>query len=216
MVAAVLEQRQAATVVSDVLMYRKGGSEEDDKPKQPKVRQSLPTTRERWGYFRAGARRENSKASGRSVSCAGFHAKCWELEYSENEKFPLRPPLACVYWVHLMASKSLLGKKAVLRTTAKRKVRDALRRVMPQHASRGKEYIFFIQPEARIMKHVDLVGEAEKSLRDMNCWNDSLPAEAHDRPFLSEYSIQTKVYHRRRRRHSRNKSNNNNKRAGNK
>eukprot|EP00188_Purpureofilum_apyrenoidigerum_P003229 Plantae.Rhodophyta-Purpureofilum_apyrenoidigerum.ctg33277.p1 GENE.Plantae.Rhodophyta-Purpureofilum_apyrenoidigerum.ctg33277~~Plantae.Rhodophyta-Purpureofilum_apyrenoidigerum.ctg33277.p1 ORF type:complete len:220 (+),score=24.49 Plantae.Rhodophyta-Purpureofilum_apyrenoidigerum.ctg33277:477-1136(+) len=172
---------------------------EAEQLKQRKIRQSLPTKRERWGFHRAGVRRESAKVSGRSISCTGFHSKCWDLEYVENEQYPLRPPLSCVYWVHLMASKALLGKKAVFRTTAKRKVREALRRVLPEHATRGKEYIFFIQPEARIMKHTELLEDAERTLRDMHCWNDSMPAEAHDRPFLSLHNIQTKICNRRRR-----------------
>ncbi|KAJ8907587.1 hypothetical protein NDN08_007697 [Rhodosorus marinus] len=84
-----------------------------------------------------------------------------------------------------------MGKRAVHRTNAKRKVREALRLLMPLHAVRAREYIFYVQPEIRGMSHAEVVEEAEAALRRMSCWEEELPLEAFDRPFYSKAAIKT-------------------------
>uniref|UniRef100_A0A7S0BHX3 Uncharacterized protein n=1 Tax=Rhodosorus marinus TaxID=101924 RepID=A0A7S0BHX3_9RHOD len=163
----------------------------DEPEPERRVKLSLPTTRERWGCFRAGVRRESNRPVGSSDAQLAFRAKCWRLQYSTKRSYPVRPRISSVYWVHIVCSKAVMGKRAVHRTNAKRKVREALRLLMPIHAVRAREYIFYVQPEIRGMSHAEIVAEAEAALKQMSCWEEELPPEAFDRPFYSKVAIKT-------------------------
>jgi RNase P protein component len=88
-----------------------------------------------------------------------------------------KPFLAMASWAYIVrvrVSKFALGKRAVVRNRAQRRVRAALRSVYPAHASRGHEYVVKVYPAALLTPFPDLVEEAKASLRETNCWQDTL------------------------------------------
>lgn len=74
------------------------------------------------------------------------------------------------YIVRVNAGKSVIGKRAVQRNRAKRRIRAAASEVMPAHADRGKEYTFSANPEALTIAHPDLVEEVRLALKNVGCW----------------------------------------------
>lgn len=86
------------------------------------------------------------------------------------------PPWA--YIVRIRVSKNALGKRAVQRNRAKRRIKAAASEVFPDHASRGREYIFASHPEALTINYRDLVVEVQNSLKKAGCWEDKMAEEA--------------------------------------
>lgn len=85
------------------------------------------------------------------------------------------PPWA--YVVRVRAGKTGLGKRAVQRNRAKRRIRAAASVICPNHASRGREYVFTANPEALTIGYHDLVDEVRISLKRASCWEDELAIE---------------------------------------
>lgn len=84
---------------------------------------------------------------------------------------------AWAYIVHIRAGRSALGKRAVQRNRAKRRIRAAASQVFPQHACRGREYVFTANPEVLTIAYPDLVEEVRMSLRKSGCWRDEMTIE---------------------------------------
>lgn len=85
------------------------------------------------------------------------------------------PPWA--YIVRVRAGKQTLGKRAVQRNRAKRRIRAAASVICPQHACRGREYVFTANPEALTIGHHDLVDEVRMALKRSGCWEDAMTIE---------------------------------------
>lgn len=90
--------------------------------------------------------------------------------------------LRWAYIVRVRVQKSVLGKRAVVRNRAQRRVRAALRMVFPLHAMRGHEYICTTLPGALVTPFPELKEEAEAALRATKCWKDFLTEEEIARP----------------------------------
>lgn len=90
--------------------------------------------------------------------------------------------LIWAYIARVVVSKAVLGKRAVTRNLAKRRVTAALRTVLPAHACRGREYFFQVFPPALVIPLPLLVEQAERALRECRCWSDDLSPEALQRP----------------------------------
>lgn len=84
---------------------------------------------------------------------------------------------AWAYVVHIRAGRTTLGKRAVQRNRAKRRIRAAASQVFPQHACRGREYVFGANPEALTIAYPDLVEEVRIALRKTGCWRDEMTIE---------------------------------------
>lgn len=82
------------------------------------------------------------------------------------------PPWA--YIVRIRAGKTSLGKRAVQRNRAKRRIRAAANQICPDHASRGREYVFTANPEALTIDFRDLVDEVISALKKARSWEDSM------------------------------------------
>lgn len=85
------------------------------------------------------------------------------------------PPWA--YIVRVRAGKPALGKRAVQRNRAKRRIRAAASTICPDHASRAREYVFTAKPEALTIGFDDLVDEVRSALKRASCWEDELPIQ---------------------------------------
>ncbi len=86
------------------------------------------------------------------------------------------PPWA--YTTHVRASKAVMGKRAVLRNKAKRRIRAAAATVMPGHATRQYEYVFSAMPEACTIKFPELIEEITAALKAAHCYEEHLPFES--------------------------------------
>lgn len=86
------------------------------------------------------------------------------------------PPWA--YIVCVRATKLTVGKRAVVRNRACRRVRAAAMSLMPAHAHRGRLYLFTAMPEMLTIHWEDLVEDMETALRTTGCWEDVLPDAA--------------------------------------
>jgi RNase P protein component len=86
------------------------------------------------------------------------------------------------YVVRVRATKFTMGKRAVIRNRAQRRVRAALRTVCPTHASRGLEYVVTTSPAALLTPFPDLVEEVKAALQSTNCWRDDLSEKETARP----------------------------------
>lgn len=97
-----------------------------------------------------------------------------QLIEPQSKHFPSRntlpeiPPWA--YVVRIRASKANLGKRAVQRNRAKRRIRAAAAQIFPQHARRGMEYIITASPQGLIVPFSDIVSDVSDSLRACECW----------------------------------------------
>lgn len=97
-----------------------------------------------------------------------------EEQLSEEIQFRI-PPWA--YIVRVRASKVSLGKRAVQRNRAKRRIRAAAAKIMPDHATREREYIFSALPESLLTPLPALEDEIKNSLRSTNCWEEHMTIE---------------------------------------
>lgn len=85
------------------------------------------------------------------------------------------PPWA--YIVSFRASKTVLGKRAVQRNRAKRRIRAAAAQIFPQFARRGMEYRFNLFPEILVVRRDCLHEEIRTALRSVNCWESIMTDE---------------------------------------
>lgn len=103
------------------------------------------------------------------------HQPKWRPSLTEEE---LKAILTWAYIVRVKVSKRVLGKRAVTRNRAKRRVTAAARVICPAHAERGREYVFSAEPSALLTPFPMLLQEVEAALRNLNCWKEVLsPAE---------------------------------------
>jgi RNase P protein component len=86
------------------------------------------------------------------------------------------------YIVRVRATKFTMGKRAVIRNRAQRRVRAALRTVCPTHASRGLEYVVTTSPASLLTPFPDLLEEVKAALQSTNCWRDDLSEKETIRP----------------------------------
>jgi RNase P protein component len=96
--------------------------------------------------------------------------------------------LTWAYVVHVRLAKSALGKRAVVRNRAKRRVAAAVRAVFPHHACRGREYAFFVLPAALVTPFPDLVKEAREALVQTRSYRAELSPEQMQRPWYKRPS----------------------------
>lgn len=85
------------------------------------------------------------------------------------------PPWA--YVVRVRAGKPVLGKRAVQRNRAKRRIRAAASSVCPDHARRGLEYVFTANPEVLTIAYAELVDEVRTTLKRTGCWEEEMTLE---------------------------------------
>lgn len=110
-------------------------------------------------------------------------------EYSKTEvlsqevRFEI-PPWA--YIARVRASKSTMGKRAVQRNRAKRRIRAAAAQLMPDHAKRGYEYVFSAQPEALVCPFSVILNDVETALRTSSLWQDHMTIEELRREMYSK------------------------------
>ncbi|PXF42986.1 Ribonuclease P protein component [Gracilariopsis chorda] len=90
------------------------------------------------------------------------------------------------YIVRVRASKSVMGKRAVQRNRAKRRIRAAAARLMPDHARRGYEYVFSTHPEALICPFSVILSDVETALRVSSLWQDYMTTEELRREMYSK------------------------------
>jgi Ribonuclease P len=91
--------------------------------------------------------------------------------------------LAWAYVVHVRTAKGTLGKRAVVRNRAQRRVAAAVRLVFPAHAARGREYVLAVLPHALVAPFPDLVDEARAALAATRSWRDALGDDELRRPW---------------------------------
>lgn len=82
------------------------------------------------------------------------------------------PPWAYICYIH--ASKATIGKRAVQRNRAQRRMRAAAALVLPQHAVRGMEYRFSLNPEILVLPLETIVDDVHSSLKAARCHSTTL------------------------------------------
>lgn len=85
------------------------------------------------------------------------------------------PPWA--YIVNFRASKTVLGKRAVQRNRAKRRIRAVVAQIFPQFARRRMEYRFILYPDILIVQHDFLMEEVCIALKAVDCWQEIMTVE---------------------------------------
>ncbi|GAB0496098.1 hypothetical protein MMPV_007408 [Pyropia vietnamensis] len=136
---------------------------------------SLPTRRERDRLAATGTRWSRSRPVAtirRSTFTLSIHA----LRFPDVPTLPYPVgaphPAVWAYVVHLRTPKATLGKRAVGRVAARRRVREAARMVLPRHARRGRVYVFSILPRAVVTPVGELIAEIKSALQDAKCWEE--------------------------------------------
>lgn len=143
-------------------------------PSPPRrTRLSLPTRHERRLLYESGVFR------GRILAQARGCAFTLRVSSLDRQSRPCRPASAAespppipewAYVAHVRAAKTSLGKRAVVRNRAKRRVRAAAAAVLPVHALRGREYAFTVTPEALVAPFGEMVRDVEAALRSVGCF----------------------------------------------
>lgn len=131
-------------------------------PTQP--RQSLPTKKERKYMKELGAKRGPPLTHVKSLS--------FSLKVSKLDNGP-----EWAYTVFVKATKQVLGKRAVSRSKARQRLRQAARLVFPGHAFRAREYVIYARPEALTTPQKDLISEFESALQAADSYALQLPVE---------------------------------------
>lgn len=93
---------------------------------------------------------------------------------------PVERELAIPRWAYVVrvrVGKSVLGKRAVQRNRARRRIRAAAAALFPGHAVRGREYVFSVCPEALTISYGELLGEVTELLKKTGCWVDEMDEE---------------------------------------
>lgn len=67
---------------------------------------------------------------------------------------------------------------AVTRNRARRRLREAVRRVMPAHAAPGRDFVVIARANTVRRPYADLVGDLETALRKLDVWSNSKPPPA--------------------------------------
>lgn len=90
---------------------------------------------------------------------------------------PKRQVPQWAYICSIRASKSMLGKRAVQRNRAKRRMRAAAAQILPQYAVRGMEYRFTLHPDILIISHTTLLNDVLIALKTVRCFSLTLTIE---------------------------------------
>lgn len=138
-----------------------------------KHRERIPHTRERRDMFWRGVTTVNKVEA--HVGLATFAMVVRSLEAKPLFTPPCSPPrqgylLADDYNVHIVASTASFGKKAVPRVKARRRLREACRRIFPYHAKRHKEYTITAHPMVLFAKWEDILADVYEALKKTNCY----------------------------------------------
>ena len=147
--------------------------------RRPKL--SLPTKREVRFLTDCGCFRSPGRPQGSSRQSA-FSVHVWSLQTGGCTADKRAEIEEWAYITRLRANRSILGKRAVVRNKAKRRIRAAANAIMPLHAARCKEYVFTIFPEALTIGFGDLKNEMCNALVEINCWRETLADSALRRP----------------------------------
>lgn len=147
----------------------------------PKPTLSLPTRREISYLKDAKCVRAPGKPDGR-VHKSAFSAQVWSLNFDACTLERRSDLEQWAYITRFRAAKADLGKRAVIRNRAKRRVKAAANAILPLHAKRRHEYVIRVQPEALTIKFDDLKTEMHTALQEMQCWEEQLPDSARRRP----------------------------------
>ena len=140
--------------------------------RRPKL--SLPTQREVRFLTDCGCLRSPGRPE-RSSRQSAFSVHVWSLQTggcTADKRGEIEE------WAY----RSILGKRAVVRNRAKRRIRAAAGVIMPLHAARLKEYVFTIFPESLTIGFEDLKNEMRNALVEVNCWHEKLADSALRRP----------------------------------
>ncbi|KAI0566577.1 ribonuclease P protein component [Gracilaria domingensis] len=115
---------------------------------------------------------------GESIYFEDEHAIADGLNDPEPGLCPVRFEIPrWAYIARIRAPKGVLGKRAVQRNRAKRRIRAAAAQIMPNHAKRGYEYIFSALPESLTSPFSAILEDVEQSLRTTFSWVNQLGEE---------------------------------------
>jgi len=67
---------------------------------------------------------------------------------------------------------------AVTRNRARRRLREAVRQVMPAHAARGRDFVVIARANTVRRPYAELIGDLETALRKLDVWCNAEPSRA--------------------------------------
>ncbi|NKB48838.1 MAG: ribonuclease P protein component [Alphaproteobacteria bacterium] len=70
---------------------------------------------------------------------------------------------------------------AVTRNHARRRLREAVRQVMPAHASPGRDFVVIARANTVRRSFNDLVSDLESALQKLDVWGDTKPSSPGDK-----------------------------------
>lgn len=142
--------------------------------------------RMRTDNLRAETFDEAQVLDGEEENAEDYNMDAKDERLSEEAVLAVVPEWA--YLVHVRSPKASMGKRAVVRNRAKRRIRAAASQVMPLHAKRGFEYTFNACPGALTISSSELQYQVEYSLRTLGCWGDDLKYEQLRRPLYCKHA----------------------------
>ncbi|GJQ13765.1 hypothetical protein GpartN1_g5556.t1 [Galdieria partita] len=142
-----------------------------------KRRERIPHTRERRDMFWRGVITLNKVEAHAGVTTFAMVVR--SLEAKPIFSPPCSPArqgylLADDYNLHIIASTASFGKKAVPRVKARRRLREACRRIFPFHARRHKEYTITAHPVVLFAKWEDILADVYEALKRTNCYIEEI------------------------------------------
>lgn len=141
--------------------------------KKRRRRERIPHTRERRDMFWRGVTTVNKVEAHAGLTTFAMVVR--SLEAKPVFTPPCSPPrrgylLDDDYNLHIVASTASFGKKAVPRVRARRRLREACRRIFPFHARRHKEYTITAHPVVLFAKWEDILADVYEALKRTNCY----------------------------------------------
>lgn len=148
-------------------------SQNEQRAAERRIRLSLPTPYERRWLLEGGVRRGRNRGYVRTQS---FEVRIKELIRAPHPRYGGESEVPIwAYIAHVRATKNELGKKAVVRNRAKRRLKAACAQVLPVHALRGCEYNFSALPEILVVPFDALKEEVVGALRKACVYVDVIP-----------------------------------------
>ncbi|EME29465.1 hypothetical protein Gasu2_04620 [Galdieria sulphuraria] len=152
-------------------------SEESVSTSKKKRRERIPHTRERRDMFWRGVTTVNKVEAHAGLTTFALVVR--SLEAKRIFSPPCSPArrgylLADDYNLHIVASTASFGKKAVPRVKARRRLREACRRIFPFHAKRHKEYTITAHPVVLFAKWEDILADVYEALKRTNCYIEDI------------------------------------------
>eukprot|EP00871_Galdieria_phlegrea_P005231 jgi/Galph1/5709/GphlegSOOS_G4344.1 len=148
-----------------------------------RIKERIPHTRERLDMFWRGVYTANKIEGHAGLPTFSMVVKRLEAKpvfippYSPARKGLLLPN---DYNVHIVASTASFGKKAVPRVRARRRLREACRRIFPYHAMRHKEYTITAHPIVLFAPWESIVEDVKEALRRTNCWIENIDEPSNE------------------------------------